>query len=340
MVEASARAGLGKFDATGRIPCAQSKGQPMGQCDFGVSACRRWYRDRRGHAAGRTQARHLLRKGEGDRRRPEPGGRQHELPGIQAGGSLHDPGGRRALRDSRSSHHRGLTTGSMNMATARRNSRGNSTPATRKNRSTVLAAVASASLVCAPCPHSRPRPSSARAAGIATTTAASRPTTRCAWREAALLHRVPAGLLVGLRPRRSLWVNSTAAPQIFGLAAMGTTAAATRPSRPVRRSPASRSSARPAQAARGSSRPTRPSWPSARFGLSTPGWATDVYGDDSARWLGLGSSGGTLFQGRFADSVLRTERQVSAWSARAPVRRHRRARREPQSRLPPQWRGI
>lgn len=38
------------------------------------------------------------------------------------------------------------------MATARRNSRGNSTPATRKNRSTVLAAVVSASLVCAPLP--------------------------------------------------------------------------------------------------------------------------------------------------------------------------------------------
>jgi hypothetical protein len=31
------RAGLGQFDATGQIPCAQSKGQPMGQCKFGVA---------------------------------------------------------------------------------------------------------------------------------------------------------------------------------------------------------------------------------------------------------------------------------------------------------------
>ena len=31
------RAGAGKFDATGRIPCAQTEGQPMGQCDFGVA---------------------------------------------------------------------------------------------------------------------------------------------------------------------------------------------------------------------------------------------------------------------------------------------------------------
>jgi hypothetical protein len=37
MVEASARASEGKFNATGKIPCAQSKGQPMGQCDFGVA---------------------------------------------------------------------------------------------------------------------------------------------------------------------------------------------------------------------------------------------------------------------------------------------------------------
>lgn len=37
MVEASARAGQGKFNATGKIPCAQNKGQPMGQCDFGVA---------------------------------------------------------------------------------------------------------------------------------------------------------------------------------------------------------------------------------------------------------------------------------------------------------------
>jgi len=31
------RAGQGKFDATGKIPCAQAKGQPMGQCSFGVA---------------------------------------------------------------------------------------------------------------------------------------------------------------------------------------------------------------------------------------------------------------------------------------------------------------
>jgi hypothetical protein len=37
MVEASARASEGKFNATGKIPCAQAKGQPMGQCDFGVA---------------------------------------------------------------------------------------------------------------------------------------------------------------------------------------------------------------------------------------------------------------------------------------------------------------
>lgn len=30
-------AAAGKFDATGRIPCAQAKGQPTGQCDFGVA---------------------------------------------------------------------------------------------------------------------------------------------------------------------------------------------------------------------------------------------------------------------------------------------------------------
>lgn len=34
---AARRAGEGSFDATGRIPCAQHKGQPMGQCDFGVA---------------------------------------------------------------------------------------------------------------------------------------------------------------------------------------------------------------------------------------------------------------------------------------------------------------
>ena len=37
MVEASARASQGKFNATGKIPCAQAKGQPMRQCDFGVA---------------------------------------------------------------------------------------------------------------------------------------------------------------------------------------------------------------------------------------------------------------------------------------------------------------
>ena len=31
------RAGQGDLDATGRIPCAQSTGQPMTQCDFGVA---------------------------------------------------------------------------------------------------------------------------------------------------------------------------------------------------------------------------------------------------------------------------------------------------------------
>jgi hypothetical protein len=37
MVAASGRASEGKFNATGKIPCAQAKGQPMGQCDFGVA---------------------------------------------------------------------------------------------------------------------------------------------------------------------------------------------------------------------------------------------------------------------------------------------------------------
>jgi hypothetical protein len=37
MVEASARASQGRFNATGKSPCAQNKGQPMGQCDFGVA---------------------------------------------------------------------------------------------------------------------------------------------------------------------------------------------------------------------------------------------------------------------------------------------------------------
>lgn len=31
------RAGQGKFDATGNVPCAQAKGQPMGSCPFGVA---------------------------------------------------------------------------------------------------------------------------------------------------------------------------------------------------------------------------------------------------------------------------------------------------------------
>jgi len=34
---AAPRAGAGHFNATGQIPCAQYKGQPMGQCDFGVT---------------------------------------------------------------------------------------------------------------------------------------------------------------------------------------------------------------------------------------------------------------------------------------------------------------
>jgi len=37
MVEAAGRAGDAKFNATGRIPCAKDKGQPMGQCEFGVA---------------------------------------------------------------------------------------------------------------------------------------------------------------------------------------------------------------------------------------------------------------------------------------------------------------
>ena len=35
--DSALRAGLGKFDATGYIPCAQSIGQPMIQCGFGVA---------------------------------------------------------------------------------------------------------------------------------------------------------------------------------------------------------------------------------------------------------------------------------------------------------------
>jgi hypothetical protein len=34
---ATERAGQGKFDATGQIPCAERAGQPMGQCQFGVA---------------------------------------------------------------------------------------------------------------------------------------------------------------------------------------------------------------------------------------------------------------------------------------------------------------
>ncbi len=35
--DSALRAGQGDFDATGWIPCAQFRGQPMGQCDFGVA---------------------------------------------------------------------------------------------------------------------------------------------------------------------------------------------------------------------------------------------------------------------------------------------------------------
>lgn len=35
--DSAARAGQGEFDATGRIPCAQLRGQPMGSCEFGVA---------------------------------------------------------------------------------------------------------------------------------------------------------------------------------------------------------------------------------------------------------------------------------------------------------------
>ena len=34
---ATQRAGMGRFNATGKVPCAQQKGQPMGTCDFGVA---------------------------------------------------------------------------------------------------------------------------------------------------------------------------------------------------------------------------------------------------------------------------------------------------------------
>jgi len=35
--DSALRAGQGKFDATGSIPCAQHAGQPMTQCEFGVA---------------------------------------------------------------------------------------------------------------------------------------------------------------------------------------------------------------------------------------------------------------------------------------------------------------
>ena len=35
--DSALRAGEGKFDATGKVPCAQHAGQPMTQCDFGVA---------------------------------------------------------------------------------------------------------------------------------------------------------------------------------------------------------------------------------------------------------------------------------------------------------------
>jgi Bacterial SH3 domain len=35
--DSALRAGQGDFDATGQTPCAQFRGQPMGQCDFGVA---------------------------------------------------------------------------------------------------------------------------------------------------------------------------------------------------------------------------------------------------------------------------------------------------------------
>jgi hypothetical protein len=35
--DSALRAGQGKFDATGKIPCAQFNGQPMTECQFGVA---------------------------------------------------------------------------------------------------------------------------------------------------------------------------------------------------------------------------------------------------------------------------------------------------------------
>jgi hypothetical protein len=35
--DATVRAGMGRFDATGKVPCAQARGQPMAQCGFGAA---------------------------------------------------------------------------------------------------------------------------------------------------------------------------------------------------------------------------------------------------------------------------------------------------------------
>lgn len=35
--DSALRASEGKFDANGTIPCAQAKGQPMAECEFGVA---------------------------------------------------------------------------------------------------------------------------------------------------------------------------------------------------------------------------------------------------------------------------------------------------------------
>lgn len=35
--DSALRAGQGKFDATGKIPCTQAAGQPMSECEFGVA---------------------------------------------------------------------------------------------------------------------------------------------------------------------------------------------------------------------------------------------------------------------------------------------------------------
>jgi hypothetical protein len=35
--DSALRAGQGKFDASGPLPCAFGAGQPMGQCEFGVA---------------------------------------------------------------------------------------------------------------------------------------------------------------------------------------------------------------------------------------------------------------------------------------------------------------